>query len=120
MAGVMNFVRMSVSVRAFLSIRLRSCAGRPRQFTRPGAEICGCRCSRGATFFEDTQHLIARLKSGGEQEAANLRRKVGGMARSPAISPTASTPVAWPEITRIAAEGAARGDDQSGGLTSLI
>jgi putative DNA methylase len=95
---------------------------------------------RRLTIWEVTQHLIARLKSGGEQEAANLLRKVGDMgetARDLAyrLYSICSNPkkgwteeaiaynslvVAWPEITRIAAAGRARGDEQSGGQASLI
>ncbi|HEY8164064.1 MAG TPA: DUF1156 domain-containing protein [Gemmatimonadaceae bacterium] len=74
------------------------------------------------TIWEVTQHLIQRLKSGGEQEAADLLRKVGGMgeiARDLAYRLYSicerkgwaeealaynSLVVAWPEISRLASE----------------
>lgn len=95
---------------------------------------------RQLTIWEVTQHLIARLKSGGEQSAADLLRKVGGVgeiARDLAyrLYSICSSPrkgwteeaiaynslvVAWPEITRLAAEGATRGDGGSNEQASLI
>ena len=82
---------------------------------------------RRITIWEVTQHLIARLKSGGEQASAELLRKVGGMgeiARDLAyrLYAICSNPrkgwteeaiaynslvVAWPEITRLATESQA-------------
>jgi putative DNA methylase len=77
---------------------------------------------RRLTIWEVAQHLIARLKSGGEQTAADLLRRVGGMgeiARDLAYRLYAvcerkgwteeaiaynSLVVAWPEIARLAAE----------------
>jgi putative DNA methylase len=77
---------------------------------------------RRLTIWEVTQHLIQRLKSGGEQEAADLLRKVGGMgeiARDLAYRLYSicerkgwaeealaynSLVVAWPEISRLASE----------------
>jgi len=85
---------------------------------------------RRLTIWEVTQHLIARLKSGGEQAAADLLRKVGGMgeiARDLAYRLYAvcerkgrteeaiaynSLVVAWPEITRLAAETPGPGADE--------
>lgn len=77
---------------------------------------------RRLTIWEVAQHLIARLKSGGEQSAADLLRKVGGMGEiardlayrlysvcerkgwtEEAIAYN-SLVVAWPEITRLASE----------------
>lgn len=77
------------------------------------------------TIWEVTQHLIRRLRSGGEQEAANLLRKVGGMGEiardlayrlysicerkgwaDEALAYNALV-VAWPEISRLASERAA-------------
>jgi putative DNA methylase len=78
---------------------------------------------RRLTIWEVTQHLIARLKSGGEQSAAELLRKVGGMGeiardlayrlysvcerkgRTEEAIAYNSLVVAWPEISRLAAEG---------------
>lgn len=93
---------------------------------------------RRLTIWEVTQHLIARLKAGGEQAAADLLRKVGGMGEmardlayrlysvcerkgwtEEAIAYN-SLVVAWPEITKAAAEGATRGDDEAGGQASLL
>lgn len=77
---------------------------------------------RRLTIWEVTQHLIARLKSGGEPAAAELLRKVGGMGeiardlayrlysvcerkgRTDEAIAYNSLVVAWPEITRAAAE----------------
>lgn len=72
------------------------------------------------TIWEAAQHLIRRLKTGGEQAAANLLRKVGGMGEmardlsyrlysvcerkgwtEEAIAYN-SLVVAWPEISRLA------------------
>ncbi|HXH90538.1 MAG TPA: hypothetical protein VNN25_03080, partial [Thermoanaerobaculia bacterium] len=74
------------------------------------------------TIWEVAQHLIQRLKSGGEQDAADLLRKVGGMGEmardlayrlysvcerkgwtEEAIAYN-SLVVAWPEISRLAAD----------------
>jgi putative DNA methylase len=85
---------------------------------------------RRLTIWEVTQHLIARLKSGGEQAAADLLRKVGGMGEfardlayrlysvcerkgwtEEAIAYN-SLVVAWPEITRLAAETPTPGADE--------
>jgi putative DNA methylase len=93
---------------------------------------------RRLTIWEVTQHLIARVKSGGEQAAADLLRKVGGMGEiardlayrlysvcerkgwtEEAIAYN-SLVVAWPEITRAAAEGGPEGDDEAGGQASLL
>jgi putative DNA methylase len=77
------------------------------------------------TIWEVTQHLIRRLQSGGEQEAAELLRKVGGMgeiARDLAYRLYSicerkgwaeealaynSLVIAWPEISRIASASSA-------------
>jgi putative DNA methylase len=74
------------------------------------------------TIWEVAQHMIRRLKSGGEQAAADLLRKVGGMGEmardlayrlydvwerkgwaEEAIAYN-SLVVAWPEISRLAAD----------------
>lgn len=74
------------------------------------------------TIWEVTQHLIRRLTTGGEQSAADLLRKVGGMGEiardlayrlysicerkgwtDEAIAYN-SLVVAWPEISRLASE----------------
>lgn len=86
---------------------------------------------RRLTIWEVTQHLIARLKSGGEQAAAELLRKVGGMGEiardlayrlysvcdrkgwtEEAIAYN-SLVVAWPEITRLAAGTTPGADEQT-------
>ena len=74
------------------------------------------------TIWEVTQQLIRRLQSGGEQEAAELLRKVGGMGevardlayrlyqicdrkgRSEEAIAYNALVVAWPEITKLASE----------------
>lgn len=77
---------------------------------------------RRLTIWEVTQHLIRRLKTGGEQAAADLLRKVGGMGEmardlayrlysvcerkgwtEEAIAYN-SLVVAWPEIRKLASE----------------
>lgn len=77
------------------------------------------------TIWEVTQHLIRRLQNGGEQEAAALLRKVGGMGEiardlayrlysvcerkgwtDEAIAYN-SLVVAWPEISKLASEASA-------------
>jgi putative DNA methylase len=77
---------------------------------------------RRLTIWEVAQHLIARLKSAGEQSAADLLRRVGGMGEiardlayrlysvcerkgwtEEAIAYN-SLVVAWPEITRLASQ----------------
>lgn len=93
---------------------------------------------RRLTVWEVTQHLIARLKFAGEQAAADLLRKVGGMGeiardlayRLYSVSERKgwteeaiaynSLVVAWPEITRAAAEGETGRDDETGGQAALI